>query len=66
LKTVSFSCILASICLFHSAAGSLARCFYSGCNTKLFSTAISEYLIDNDSKVVAASAERRLSNGLVK
>jgi hypothetical protein len=31
-------------------AGSLAQCFYCDCNTKLFGTAISKYLMDNGSK----------------
>jgi hypothetical protein len=49
LNTLSSGCILAAIHLFCAAAGSLARCFYSDCNTKLFGTAISEYLINNGS-----------------
>ncbi len=36
------------------------------CNNKLFGTAISEYLIDNYSKVVAAPVNCQLSNGLVE
>ncbi len=49
LKTLSSSCILAAIQLFRAAAGSLARCFYCDCNTKLFGKAISKYLVDNGS-----------------
>ncbi len=55
-----------AICLLLSAAGSLAGCFYSDCNTKHFGTVISEYLIDNDSKVVPAPAKHQSSNGLVE
>jgi hypothetical protein len=66
LKTLSASDILSALCLFRAAAGRLARCFYTDCDLKLFGTAISEYLIDNDSKVVAAPAKRQSSNGLVE
>ena len=51
---------------FRAAAGRLARCFYCDCDLKLFGSAVSEYLIDNDSKVVAAPAKRQSSNGLVE
>jgi hypothetical protein len=40
--------------------------FHCDCNTKLFGTAISKYLIDNNSKIAAAPAKHQLSNGLVK
>jgi hypothetical protein len=40
--------------------------FYSDCDVKLFGTAISEYLIDSNSKVIAAPAKRQSSNGLVE
>ncbi len=66
LKTCSSSCILSALRLFRAAAGSLARCFYCDCNPKLFGMAISEYLIDDQSKVVAAPAKRQSSNGLVE
>ena len=66
LKTLSSSCILSALRLFRAAAGSLARCFYCDCDPKLFGMAISEYLIDNQSKVVAAPAKRQSSNGLVE
>jgi hypothetical protein len=39
---------------------------YCNCDHKLFGTAISKYLIDNLSKVVAAPAKWQSSNGLVK
>ena len=52
--------------LFRAAAGWLAHCFYTDCDLKLFGTAISQYLIDNDSKVVVAPAKRQSSNGLVE
>jgi hypothetical protein len=57
LKLLSSNCILLAFCLFWASSGALARCFYCNCNAKLFGTAISEYLIDNQSKVVAAPAK---------
>jgi hypothetical protein len=63
LKTLLLDSILATKRLFCSAAGSLACCFYCDCNAKCFGTVISEYLIDNCSKVVAAPAKQQLSNG---
>jgi hypothetical protein len=65
LKLLCSDCILLALRLFWASAGALARCFYRDCNAKLFGTAILEYLIDNQSKVVAALAKRQLSNGLV-
>jgi hypothetical protein len=41
-------------------------CFYCDCDAKLFGTAISKYLIDNNSKIVAAPAKHQSSNGLVE
>ena len=66
LKTLSASDILSALRLFRAAAGWLAHCFYTDCDLKLFGTAISQYLIDNDSKVVAAPAKRQSLNGLVE
>jgi hypothetical protein len=66
LKLLSLECILSALRLFWAATGSLARCFYCDCDAKLFGSAISEYLIDNNSKVVAAPAKRQLANGLVE
>jgi hypothetical protein len=68
LKTLSSDCIFLVLHLFLAAAGSFTRCFYCDCNTKLFGTAISEYLIDNNSKIVAAPAKpkHQSSNGLVE
>jgi hypothetical protein len=66
LKTLSLDCILLVLCLFWAAAGSLTWCFYCDCDTKLFGTAISKYLIDNNSKIIAAPAKRQLSTGLVE
>ena len=66
LKTLSSSCIFSALRLFRAAAGSLAQCFYCDCDPKLFGTAISKYLIDNSSKVVAAPAKCQSSNGLVE
>ena len=66
LKSLSSDCILAALRLFRAAAGSLARCFYCDCDAKLFGTAISEYLIDNGSKIVSAPAKRQSTNGLIE
>jgi hypothetical protein len=66
LKTLSSECILAALRLFRAAAGSLACCFYCDCDTKLFGRTISDYLVDNSLKVVAAPAKRQSSNGLVE
>jgi hypothetical protein len=66
LKTLSSDCILSALHPFRAAAGSLARCFYCDCDPKLFGQAISDYLVDNSSKVVAAPAKRQSSNGLVE
>jgi hypothetical protein len=57
LKNLSLDAILDTIRLFCAVAGSLAQYFYCDCDLKLFGTDISEYLIDNDSKVVAAPAK---------
>jgi hypothetical protein len=65
-QSLSSDCILAVLCLFQAAAGSLAQCFYCDCNAKIFGTVISEYLIDNSSKIISAPAKRQLSNGLVE
>jgi hypothetical protein len=66
LKNLLLDAILVAIRLFCAAAGSLVKCFLCDCDLKLFGTAISKYLIDSDSKVVAAPAKRQLSNYLVK
>ncbi len=66
LQGLSSLDILAAIRKFRAAAGSLVRCFYCDCDRKLFGTAISKYLVDNSSKVVAAPAKRQSSNGLVE
>ncbi len=66
LKSLSSKHILGALRLFHAAAGALARYFYSDCDAKLFGTAILEYLIDNQSKVVAAPAKCQSANGLVE
>jgi hypothetical protein len=66
LQTLSLECILSAPHLFQSLAGSLAHCFYCDCDAKLFGTAFSEYLVDNQSKVVAAPAKGQSSNGLVE
>jgi hypothetical protein len=66
LKLLSSACILLALRLFWASTGALACCLYCDCNAKLFGTAILEYLIDNQSKVVAAPAKCQLSNGLVE
>ncbi len=66
LKTLSSADIISALCLFCVAAGSLARCFYHNCDLKLFGTAVSEYLIHNDLKVVAAPTKCQSANGLVE
>jgi len=66
LKSLLLDYILLALRLFRAAAGSLARFFYCDCDAKLFGTAISEYLIDNNSKVVSAPAKCQSTNGLVK
>jgi hypothetical protein len=66
LKNFSSDSILSAIRLFCSTAGSLAWCFYCDCDVKLFGTAIRDYLIDSQSKVVATPAKWQLSNGLVE
>jgi hypothetical protein len=66
LKNLLSDAILGAIWLFRAAAGSLSKCFYCNCDLKLFGTAISEYLIDNQSKVVAAPAKPQSSNSLVE
>ena len=65
LKTLFSECILAALRLFRAAASSLARCFSCDCDPILFGR-ISDYLVDNSSKVVAAPAKRQSSNGLVE
>jgi hypothetical protein len=66
LKGLLSSDIVSAIRKFRGAAGSLARCFYCDCDCKLFGSAISEYLIDNSSKIVAPPAKCQLSNRLVE
>jgi len=66
LKTLSSDCILLALCLSCAAAGSLARCFYCDCDPKLYGRAISDYLVENSSKVVATPAKRQSSNDLVE
>jgi hypothetical protein len=66
LQNLLLDAILSAIWLFRAAAGSLEICFYFDCDHKLFGTAISKYLIDNQSKVVLAPAKWQLSYGLVE
>jgi hypothetical protein len=66
LKLLSSNCILLALHLFWASPGALAHYFYCDCDAKFFWTAISEYLIDNQSKVVAAPAKCQSSNGLVE
>jgi hypothetical protein len=66
LKSLNPNNILSALRLFRALVDSHACCFYCNCNANLFGTAILEYLINTDSKVVAAPAKRQSSNGLVK
>jgi hypothetical protein len=66
LKPLSSKCILSALRLFRAAVGTIPCCFYCDCNTKLFILAISEYLIDNSSKVNATPAKGLSSNGFVE
>ena len=66
LSSLSSADILSAIRKFRAAAGRLAKCFRCDCDLKLFGSAVSEYLIDNASRVVAAPAKRQSSNGLVE
>ena len=66
LNTLSSSDIISALRLFRVSAGRLARTFYCDCIRKLFGSAVSEYLIDADSKVITTPAKRQSSNGLVK
>jgi hypothetical protein len=66
LKDLSLASIISALRLFWASAGSLACCFYSDCDLKLFGSAVSEYLIDGSSRVVSAPAKRQSANGLVE
>jgi hypothetical protein len=66
LKNLSSDSILSAIWLFCGAAGSLAQCFYCNCKLKVFGTAISKYLIENQSTVIAVPAKQQSFNSLVK
>jgi hypothetical protein len=66
LKDLTSASIILALRLFKASAGSLARCFYSDCNLKLFGSAVSEYLIDGLLKVVFAPAKRQSANKLVE
>jgi hypothetical protein len=66
LKNLSSDIVILAICLFCALEGSLAHCFYSNWDLKLFGFAVSKYLIDGSSKVVAAPAKHQLANGLVE
>ncbi len=66
VKDLSSNSILGAIQVFFAVEGSLARCFYCDCDAKLFGHRIRDYLIDNNSKVVAIPAKRQLANGLVE
>jgi hypothetical protein len=66
LQNLLLDTIISAIWLFWAAAGSLVICFHCNSDHKRFGTAISEYLIDNQSKIVAAPAKWQSSNDLVK
>ena len=60
LKDLSSVHIILALCLFRASAGSLACCFYSDCDLKLFGSNVSEYLIDGSSRVVSEPAKLSL------
>jgi hypothetical protein len=66
LKDLSSASIISALRLFRALAGSVARCFYSDCDLKLFGSAVSEYLIDGSCRVVSAPAKQQSANGLVE
>ncbi len=66
LKTLSSADIISALRLFHATAGCISRTFYSDCDLKLFGSAIGKYLIDGQSKVIAAPAKHQSANGLVE
>jgi hypothetical protein len=66
LKSLSSVDIISALCLFQAAFGLLVHCFYSDCDLKLFGLVVSKYLIDGQSKVVAAPAKHQSANGLVE
>ncbi len=66
LRSLSSVDIISALWKFCAAAGSLARCFYCDFDLKLFGAAVSKYLIDAQSKDVAAPAKRQSANGLVE
>ncbi len=57
-QTLSSEDIILALCL--------ACCFYLDCDQKLFGSAVSKYLIDGHSKVVAAPAKCQSANSLVE
>jgi hypothetical protein len=66
LKDLSLGVVLGAIRKFCAAAGSLAWCFYCDCHAKLFGNKISNYFINNSSKVVAAPTKCQLANRFVE
>ena len=55
-----------AFCLFCAMAGCLAHTFSSDCDLKLFGSAVSEHLIDCQSKVITAPEKHQSANVLVK
>ena len=66
LKNLSSASILSAFLKFKSAAGRFATEFRSDCDTKLFGTAVKEFLLKNESDIVGATEGRQSSNGLVE
>ena len=66
LKDQSGNSILLVLHLFWGDAGLYAKCCWSDCNAKLFSTKICEFLLDNSSNIVAAAAGWQSATGLVE
>jgi hypothetical protein len=63
LKELSSDNILEALRESCTVTGALAQCFYCDCEAELFGKAIRDYMIDNDSKVVAATPKCQSANG---
>jgi len=66
LQSLSSVNMISALRKFRASARRLVSCFYCNCDPKLFGTAVSKYLIDGLSNVVAAPAKRQSANGLVE
>jgi hypothetical protein len=66
LKDLSGDSILLALRYIKADAGSYAHCFRSDCDAKLFGKCIWKHLIDHNSNILAAVADRQSANGLVE